>query len=123
MGKVWHNGCWWDEASWNQYACDHEDGPRYRDRPDLTEVIMLAEELFGTDFPSGAENFQKKFQSSGDIVDWFEVRLLDREPNSEAAALLKKLAQSHNNPKLAEGLHDSWRREQIDAIVRELFGR
>ncbi len=26
MGKVWHNGEWWDETAWHQYACDHEDG-------------------------------------------------------------------------------------------------
>jgi hypothetical protein len=26
--KVWHNGQYWDEAEWNQYASDHEDGLR-----------------------------------------------------------------------------------------------
>jgi hypothetical protein len=59
--------------------------------------------------------------SSREIVDWFEMRLRGWGPNTAAALLLKKLARWHNNPKLAEGLHDSWRREQIAAIVDEIF--
>jgi hypothetical protein len=35
--------------------------------------------------------------------------------------VLRKLAKSHNNPELAEGLEGTWRREQIAAIVREIF--
>ena len=95
------------------------EGPEVMDSPDFSEAIILAEEIFGTDFPDNAANFA----SSRDIVDWFEIRLLGWGPNTEAAALLKELAQSHNNPKLAEGLHGTWRREQIEAVVREIFGQ
>jgi hypothetical protein len=44
-------------------------------------------------------------------------------PSKGAAALLKRLAKAHNNPELAEGLEGTWRREQIAAIVREMFRR
>jgi hypothetical protein len=35
--------------------------------------------------------------------------------------MLRRLAKAHNNPELAEGLEGTWRREQIAAIVREIF--
>jgi len=35
--------------------------------------------------------------------------------------MLKKLAHDQQWPELAEGLDKPWRREQIAAIVRELF--
>jgi hypothetical protein len=35
--------------------------------------------------------------------------------------LLRKLAKGRNNPELAEGLEGTWRREQIAAIIREIF--
>jgi hypothetical protein len=52
---------------------------------------------------------------------WLERHLSNQRPNKEAAALLRKLAKAHNNPELAEGLEGTWRREQIAAIVREIF--
>jgi len=54
-------------------------------------------------------------------VDWLELHLSKQRPSKRAAALLKKLAKAHNNPELAEGLEGTWRREQIAAIVREIF--
>jgi hypothetical protein len=85
---------------------------------DLVEAVMLIEEIFGTDIPdSDAENFG----SPQEMVDWLELHLSNRRPNKEAAALLRKLAKAHNNPELAEGLEGTWRREQIAAIVREIF--
>jgi hypothetical protein len=89
-----------------------------RDSLDLVEAVMLIEEIFGTDIPDGdAENFG----SSRKMVDWLGPHLSNRRPNKEATALLKKLAKAHNNPELAEGLDGTWRREQIAAIVREIF--
>ena len=88
------------------------------DSLDLVEAVMLIEEILGTDIPNGdAENFG----SPKEIVDWLELHLSNRRPTKEAAAFLKKLAQSHNAPELAEGLEGTWRREQIAAIVREIF--
>jgi Phosphopantetheine attachment site len=88
------------------------------DSLDLVEAVMLIEEIFGTDIPEGdAENFV----SPREIVDWLDSHLSNRRPNKEAASLLKKLAKRHKSPKLAEGLEGTWRREQIAAIVREIF--
>ena len=88
------------------------------DSLDLVETVMLIEEIFGTDVPEGdAENFG----SPREMVDWLELHLSNRRPNKDAAAFLRKLAKAHNNPELAEGLEGTWRREQIAAIVREIF--
>jgi hypothetical protein len=37
--------------------------------------------------------------------------------------MLRGLAKAQDNPHLAEGLDGIWRREQIAAIVRELFSQ
>ena len=75
---------------------------------------MLIEEIFDTEIPDwDTENRE--------IVDWIESQLSNRRPNSHAAAFLRELAKTHNNPELAEGLKGRWRREQIAAIVREIF--
>jgi len=92
--------------------------PKAMDSLDLVEAVMLVEEIFGTDVPDGgAENFG----SPREMVDWLEPHLSNRRPNKEAAALLRKFAKAHNDPGLAEGLDGTWRREQIAAIVREIF--
>jgi hypothetical protein len=88
------------------------------DSLELVERVMLAEEIFGAEIPdSDAEGFG----SLRELVDWLEPRLSDRRPNKEAAALLRKLAKDRQRPELAEGLEGTWRREQIAAIVQELF--
>jgi hypothetical protein len=92
--------------------------PKAMDSLDLVEAVMLIEEIFGTDVPDGdAENFG----SPQEIVNWLEPHLSNRRPNKEAAALLRKLAKAHNDAGLAEGLEGTWRREQIAAIVCEIF--
>jgi hypothetical protein len=63
----------------------------------------------------------ESFGSPSEIVDWLELHLSNRSPNKEAAAFLRKLAKTHNNPELAKGLEGRWRREQITAIIREIF--
>jgi hypothetical protein len=89
-----------------------------KDSLDLVEAVMVIEELFGTDLPgSDAENLG----SPREVVDWLEIHLSNRRPNKEADALLRKLAKDHNTPELAEGVEGTWRREQIAAIVREIF--
>jgi hypothetical protein len=90
------------------------------DSLDLVEAVMLVEEIFETEIP---DNDAKDFGSPREIVDQLEPHLSNRRPNKQAAALLRKLAKAHNNPELAEGLDGTWRREQIAAIVREIFRR
>jgi hypothetical protein len=88
------------------------------DSLDVVEAVMTIEEIFGTDIPDGdAENFN----SPREIVDWLDPHLSNRRPNKAAVALLRKLAKAHNDPELAEGTDGTWRREQIAAIIREIF--
>jgi Phosphopantetheine attachment site len=92
--------------------------PKAMDSLDIVEAVMLIEEIFGTDIPA---NDAEHFGSPSEIVDWLEPHLSNQRPNKNAVALLKKLAQTHNNPALAEGLNGTWRREQIAAVIREIF--
>ena len=92
--------------------------PKEMDSLDIVEAVMLIEEIFGTEIPAwDAESFGSPVK----IVDWLESHLSNRRPNKQAAAFLRKLANTHNNPELAEGLEGTWRREQIAAIVRQIF--
>jgi hypothetical protein len=38
-----------------------------------------------------------------------------------AADFLKQLATKRNSPALAHGLHNSWRTDQISAVIEEIF--
>ena len=92
--------------------------PKAMDSLDLVEAVVLIEEITGTEIPDGdAENFS----SPREMVDWLELRLSNQRPNKAAVALLRKLAKAHNKPELAEGLEGTWRREQIAAIICEIF--
>jgi len=92
--------------------------PKAMDSLDLVEAVMLIEEIFGTDVP---DRDAEGFGSPREMVDWLELYLTNQRLNKEAATLLRKLAKDHNKPELAEGLEGTWRREQIAAIVREVF--
>jgi hypothetical protein len=80
------------------------------------EKIDLAEHLFGTDLP-----VDLAFDNPPELVDYLVLHLRGWGPNPYAAHFLKKLAETHSTPALAQGLHDSWRREQISAIIQEIF--
>jgi hypothetical protein len=92
--------------------------PKGMDSLDLVEAVMIIEEVLGAEIP---DNDGENFGSPREMVDWLELHLSNQRPTKEAAALLRKLAKDHNHPELAEGLEGTWRREQIAAIVRELF--
>jgi hypothetical protein len=80
------------------------------------EKIDLAEDLFGTDLP-----IDLALDNPSELVDYLVPHLRGWGPNAFAADFLKKLAKTHNTPALAQGLHDSWRREQISAIIQGIF--
>ena len=80
------------------------------------EKIGLAEDLFGTDLP-----VDLALDNPPELVDYLVLHLRGWGPNALAAHFLKKLAETHSTSALAEGLHDSWRREQISAIIQEIF--
>jgi hypothetical protein len=83
---------------------------------DELEKILLAEGLFGTQVPADLV-----FNDPPELVDYLVLHLKGWGPNPDAANFLKKLAEMHSMPALAQGLHDSWRREQISAIIQEIF--
>jgi hypothetical protein len=85
---------------------------------DTIEAVMAFEEVFAVELPV---HESKTFGSPREMVDWLELHLSSQRPGKEAAALLKRLAKAHNSPELAVGLEGTWRREQIAAIVREMF--
>jgi len=80
------------------------------------EKIGLAEDLFGTDL-----SLDLALDNPPELVDYLVLHLRGWGPNPYAADFLKKLVETHNTPALAQGLHDSWRREQISAIIQEIF--
>ena len=84
---------------------------------DELEKVSLARDLFG-DFP-----VDLAFDNPREIVNYLVTQLKGWGPNTAAADFLKKLSKTHNNPRLAQGLHDIWRREQISAVVQEIFQR
>lgn len=85
---------------------------------DTVEAVLAFEEAFAVELPVQES---RDFGSPQEMVDWLELHLSNQRPNKEAAALLRKLAKDHNKPELAEGLEGTWRREQIAAIVHEIF--
>jgi hypothetical protein len=84
---------------------------------DIVEMVMVLEEVFGTEIPFDAEHLG----SPREVVDLLDRHLSNQRPNKQAAAFLRKLAKSQQRPELAVGLDGTWRREQIAAIIREIL--
>src|SRR5207249_11637850 len=86
------------------------------------EKIELAEELFGIDFPVDLDLTEDlTVDNPREVVDYFVLHLRGWGPNPAAADFLKEMAKKHNSAALAEGLHDRWRRDQISAVIGEIF--
>jgi len=92
--------------------------PRAMDSLDFVEAVMVLEELLGVEIPA---DDAEQCGSPREMVDLLERHLSNQRPTKRAADLLRGLAKSQNNPELAEGLDGVWRRDQIAAIIRELF--
>jgi acyl carrier protein len=92
--------------------------PLPKDSLDIVEMVMVIEEVFGTEIPNGDG---EGFGNPREIVDWLETHLSNQRPNKKAADFLRKLAKKQRNPELAEGLEGPWRRDQIAAIIREIL--
>jgi Phosphopantetheine attachment site len=88
------------------------------DSLDFVEAVMVLEEVLGIEIPDAEA---EHFGSPRETVDCLERYLSSQRPNKQAATLIKRLAKTQNNPPLAEGLDGPWRREQIAAVVREVF--
>ena len=92
--------------------------PRAMDSLDFVEAVMVLEEALGIEIP---DDEAEQCGSPREIVDMLEHLLSNQRPTKEAAEFLRSMAKSQNNPELAQGLGNTWRREQIAAVVRELF--
>ena len=92
--------------------------PKAVDSLDLVEAVMLIEEVLELKYPMA---MQRTSVVRERWWFWLELHLSTQRPNKQAAALLTKLAKAHDNPRLAEGLEGTWRREQIAATVREIL--
>ena len=79
---------------------------------------MVLEDVLEVDI---SDDEAEQCGSPREMVDMLEHHLRDQRPKKKAAELLRSLAKSQSNPALTEGLDGTWRREQIAAIIRELF--
>src|SRR5436853_5333757 len=91
---------------------------RAMDSLDSVELVIALEELFEVEI---TDDEAEKLESPRDIVDLLEKLLSNCRPNARAKALLKRLAKSREDKSLAEDFSGCWRREQIAAIIREMF--
>ena len=91
--------------------------PELKDTIDL-DIVMFCENIFDTHIPSeDAEHFGGPLG----MEEWLEVHLSNQRPKQDTAQLLRMLARSQQRPELAQGLDGPWRREQISALVRDIF--
>jgi hypothetical protein len=86
---------------------------------DSVEAVIELEDILEIEI---SDQDAERFSNLRTTVDTLEYRLRTMRPSLKSANLLRNLAKSQNNPKLGEGLEDRWRREQIEAVVRELIG-
>ena len=83
---------------------------------------MAIQEVFGNVFGDSVFNSPPPLsRTPRELVDNLERLLSNERPNAKAIVMLRKLARSQRRPEIAEGLEGTWRREQISAIVRDIF--
>jgi hypothetical protein len=92
--------------------------PRAMDNFDPVEAVMALEEVLEIEI---SDDEAEQCGSPREMVDILERHLSKERPTKRAVELLRNIAKSRNNPELAEGLDGVWRREQVAAIIRELF--
>jgi hypothetical protein len=91
--------------------------PESMDNVDL-DIVMFCENIFDTHI---RDEDARYFGGPLGMEEWLEQHLSSQRPNQDAAALLRMLAEAQQQPELAEGLDGTWRREQISALVRDIF--
>jgi hypothetical protein len=92
--------------------------PMAMDNSDPVEAVIVLEEALEIEI---SDYEAEQCGSPREMVDMLERHLSKQRPTKRAAELLRSIAKSRNNPEGAEGLDRAWRREQIAAIIRELF--
>lgn len=92
--------------------------PGGMDNFDPVEAVMALEEVLEIEIP---DDEAELCGSPREMVDVLERHLSNQRPTKGAAECLRSIAKSRNNPELADGLDCAWWREQIAAIIREMF--
>jgi hypothetical protein len=87
------------------------------DSLDTIEFVMLLEETFDL----GSDGFPQSATTPDQMVDALWRQVADQTPNRTASALLKKLALRDNQSNLESQPGEPWRREQVEAVLRELL--
>jgi hypothetical protein len=82
------------------------------------DVVIFLENIFEIHIP---DEFANHLGDPLGIERSLERHLWSQRPKKDAVALLRMLAEDQQCPELAEGLDGTWRREQISAIVRDIF--
>jgi hypothetical protein len=82
------------------------------------DFVMFCENIFDLHIP---DDDAKHLASPLGIQEWLVQHLSNQRPTQDAAELLRMLAESQQRPELAEGLGGSWQREQISALVWDIF--
>ena len=96
--------------------------PEFQKLVNELEKIELAEYLFGVDFSVEIDVTEDlTLNHPLELVNSFSLKLRGWGPSPVAADFLKEMAKKYDSPALAEGLHCSWRRDQISALIREIF--
>ena len=82
------------------------------------DLVMFVENIFDTHIP---DDDAEHFGGPLGMEEWLEQHLSNQRPKQDTAQLLRMLADAQQRPELAEGLDGTWRREQISALVRDIF--
>ena len=82
------------------------------------DMLMFLENIFETHIP---DECSKHVGDPFGTEKSLERQLWNQRPKKDAAALLRILAEGQQRPELAEDLDGLWRRNQISAIVRDIF--
>ena len=92
--------------------------PKSADNSALADLLIFVEKIFATHIP---DDDAKHLGGPGGAEHWLELHLSNQRPNWHATTLLRKLAEAQQRTELAEGLDETWRREQIGAIIGDIF--
>ncbi len=92
--------------------------PREMGNFDPVEAVMALEEVLEIEI---SDDEAEQCGSPRQMVGMLERHLSNQRPTKRAAELLRSIPKLRSNPELAEGLDGAWRREQVAAIIRELF--
>lgn len=82
------------------------------------DLVMFVENIFDTHI---SDDEEAKVGGPLGMEEWLELHLSNQRPKKDAAARLRMRAEAQQRPELAARLDGPWRREQISALIRDIF--